>query len=878
MAAILIEESVYWVGVRDPELRIFDMVMTTDIGTSYNGYLIKGREKTALIEVCENKFFDQYIENVKSVVDLAEIDYLIMNHTEPDHSEAVGKLVELLPNLTIVGSSTALSFLQEIINKKFKAHEVKDGDHLQLGDKTLRFFDVPFLHWPDTIYTYLEEEKILFSCDSFGSHYPDERLFNDLMESNFLTPYKEYFDAIIGPFKPYVLEALDKIKDLPLKAVAPGHGPILRRDIDRYIDLYRQWSTRAPIPKSDKPKIVLAYLSIYGFTKMLADSIVEGINSMGDFEVKSYSLIEDKLDDPELLSRVADELLDASGFLIGSNTVNGDALPPIWKLLSLLSPISHGDKAAMAFGAYGWSGEAVPSIENRLRALRMQVIPGMRVNFKPGEGQLEDAFKMGMDFARAILEKKQDKSMTRWRCLVCGHIHIGAQPPAVCPACGVGAENFVRESMEDEYRNDTQDKFVIIGGGIAALSAAQSIRKRNNSAEVIILSEEAYPPYYRPALSDLLSEDLPDQRLYVFDQAWYAENQVVLRTGTKVVRIDTEQQAVITEQGDIIAYHKLIVATGARSNIPPFKGVEKNGVFALRSLQDALLLKEAIKQAKRAVVIGGGVLGLEAVWEMVSSGVEVAVVEHNQRIMPRQLDEPASMRLQQLMVAKGVKMYLGLDTEEIIGGDHVEGVRLSDGQVLEADLVLLSTGVKPNVELARDAGLEVAQGVVVDASMRTNLPNIYAAGDGAQFGERLVGLWPVSLEMGRVAGAAATGDWVEYKAPVLSTMLAAFDMEIFSIGEVNLPSEQCRVVEVNDPVEKYYKRSYFRNGVLEGEIIIAPRVNTTQSMENLGKDSGGKKHYKRWKCRVCGYVHEGPQPPDECPVCGAPKDMFDPVE
>lgn len=878
MTAKLLKDDVYWVGVRDPELRIFDLVMTTDIGTSYNSYVVKGSEKTALIEVCEDKFFDQYLNNVKSVTGLNEIDYLIMNHTEPDHSEAVAKLIELVPDMTIVGSPTALTFLQEITNKRFKSRAVDEGDRLELGKKTLRFLNVPFLHWPDTIYTYLEEDKILFSCDSFGSHYPDERLFNDLMESNFLTPYKEYFDAIIGPFKPYVLEALGKIKDLPLSIVAPGHGPILRRDIDRYIDLYRQWSTRAPIPQSDKPKIVLAYLSIYGFTKLLADSIIDGVTSMGNFEIKRYRLVEDQLDDPELLKRVADDLADASGFLVGSNTVNGDALPPVWKLLSLLSPITHGDKVAMAFGAYGWSGEAVPSIENRLRALRMQVIPGLRVNFKPNDGQLEDAFKLGMEFARTIQTKKQDKSMTRWRCLVCGHIHVGAEPPHVCPACGVGTENFVRESVEDEYSNDTQDKFVIIGGGIAALSAAQSIRKRNRSANVTILTEEEYIPYYRPALSDLLSEDLPDQRLYVLDKTWYIENRVEVKTGTRVVRIDTGMREAVTEKGDRIPFTKLIIATGARSNIPPFKGVDKKGVFALRSLQDALSLKAAIQQAKKAVVIGGGVLGLEAVWEMIKSGLNVSVIEHNQRIMPRQLDEPASARLQQLMQDKGVQLYLGLDTEEIMGDDLVRGVKLNDGQVLEADLVLLSTGVKPNVELARDAGLNVVQGVVVDSSMRTNLPNIYAAGDGTQFGERLTGLWPVSLEMGRVAGASAAGDWIEYKAPVLSTMLAAFDMEIFSIGEVNLPSEQCRTVEVNDPGERYYKRSYFKDGVLVGEIIIAPKVNTSSSIENLGRDSSGKKHHNRWKCRVCGYVHEGPEPPDECPVCGAPKDMFDPVD
>ncbi len=429
---------------------------------------------------------------------------------------------------------------------------------------------------------------------------------------------------------------------------------------------------------------------------------------------------------------------------------------------------------------------------------------------------------------------------------------------------------FGPHSMEDEYISGTQDKFVIIGGGIAALSSAKSIRKRNRSAEVIMLSEEEYRPYYRAALSDLLSKDLPDQRLYVFDQTWYTENCVDLLTGTRVARIDTNQNMVITEQGNSIPYHKLIIATGARSNIPSFKGVEKNGVFALRSLKDALPLKEAIRKAKMAVVIGGGVLGLKAVWEMVSNGLEVAVVENNQRIMPRQLDKPASQRVQQLISAKGVKLYLGLDTEEIAGDHRVQGVRLNDGQMLQADLVLLSTGVKPNIELAREAGLEIAQGVVVDANMRTSISNIYAAGDCAEFGERLAGQWPVSLEMGRVAGAAAAGEWALYKVPVLSTMLAAFDMEIFSIGEVNLPPEQCRVVEVNDPVENFFKRSYFNNGVLVGEIVIAPRVNTSHTMQNLWRDSGGMKHSNHWKCRVCGYVPEGTESPDECSVCGAP--------
>ncbi len=161
MADFSIKNNVYCIGVSDPKVRILDMDMTTDIETSYNSYLIKGSEKIALIEVCESCLLDQYVDKVKDIADLSEVDYLIINHTEPDHFEAVGKLIELLPNLTVLGSPSTLSFLRKITNKKFKSREVIDGDQLQLGNNTLRFINVPFLHWPDTIYIYLEEEQMI---------------------------------------------------------------------------------------------------------------------------------------------------------------------------------------------------------------------------------------------------------------------------------------------------------------------------------------------------------------------------------------------------------------------------------------------------------------------------------------------------------------------------------------------------------------------------------------------------------------------------------------------------------------------------------------------------------------------------------------------
>lgn len=870
MLATEVANGIYWLGVLDPDLRIFDIVMTTEYGTTYNAYLVKGQQKTALIETVKEKFFDSYLQSLQELVNLNDIDYLIMNHTEPDHAGSVGKLLEKIPGLTVMGSQTALKFLKAICNQNFPSHELAHGDSLDLGGKTLNFISAPFLHWPDTMFTYLAEDKILFPCDFFGSHYSDERVFDDLIEKDFTDATRYYYDMILGPFRQYVLEGLDKIKDLDIEIVCPGHGPVIRKDIKRYFDLYREWAGTKPV--KEKPKIVMAYVSAYGYTRMLSESIAEGIETIGDFDLRRYDLVETPV------SEVMTEIADADGLLLGSCTINGDALPPIWEILVNLSPVTNAGLVAAAFGSYGWSGEAVPNIEARLNLLRMKVLPGMRVNFKPSGRDLEEAFTLGMDFARAVLEKGKEPGQKKWRCLVCGHIHQGANPPEICPACGVGTENFVEMPAEDEFHNDTLDKFVIIGGGVAGLTAARAVRERNATCSITIVSEEADLPYYRPALSDLLGEDLPDQRLFIFDSSWYEQQVIQVKTGCRVESLNIKDKTIVLNDGNVLPYNRLILATGARSNLPPFPGVSFPGVFALRSLADARRLKEAMGKGKKAVVIGGGVLGLEAVWEMVGAGMQVTVVEHAPRLMPRQLDEYSSARLADLIKNYGVSLLMGKDVDKIEGDSRLTGVRLLDGQLLEADLVLLSTGVKPNVELAVEAGVDVKQGIIVDASMRTSVADIYAAGDVAQFGERLIGLWPVSMEMGRVAGAAAAGDWVEYSEPVLSTMLAAFDREIFSLGDVNIPPEECRIVEVNDPAQGYFKRSFLKDGVLVGEIIIAPRVDTSESMRKLGRDQSGKKHHNKWKCRVCGYVHEGPEPPDECPVCGAPRDMFDPLD
>ena len=397
MSAIKAMDDLWWVGVEDHDLRVFDIVMHSDWGTSYNAYAVRGAEGVALFETVKEKFFDEYLQNLKEVCSLDEVKYIVVGHTEPDHSGSLEKLLDLTPNATVVGSATAITFLKEIVNKPFASRAVKEGDTIDLGGRTLTFLSVPFLHWPDSMYTYIPEMKALFTVDSFGCHYADDRVFNDLIDGDFTEAYKYYFDCIMGPFKPFVLKALDKIKPLDIQFIGNGHGPVLRTDIPKYLEMYRAWATPVVVP-ADERRVAIAYVSAYGYTKQLAGVIADALAEGGVKHVELYDLVECDLETARAAVQTAD------GFLLGSPTLVGDALPPIYEMLVGLNPIIHKGKPAGAFGSYGWSGEAVPKLTAQMQAIGLKLpVEGLKVRFKPSEAQLAEARQFGLDFAAAVL-------------------------------------------------------------------------------------------------------------------------------------------------------------------------------------------------------------------------------------------------------------------------------------------------------------------------------------------------------------------------------------------------------------------------------------------------------------------------------------------
>ncbi|MCK5844000.1 MAG: MBL fold metallo-hydrolase, partial [Victivallales bacterium] len=255
MSSKEIRKGLHWVGVQDHELRVFDVIMRTEYGTSYNAYLLKTDEGAVLFETAKAGKFDVFIENLRGACDLEDIKYIVVDHTEPDHVGSLERLMDLAPNATILASAIALRFLSDICNREIRGQAVSDGDAVSVGGFNLRFLSVPFLHWPDSIYTFIEELNTLVTCDSFGCHYADDKVCNDLIKGDFTDAYKYYFDMIMGPFKSYVRIALKKIAPLELDTICPGHGPVLRENLDRYIGMYEEWSREPEPERRSKPKV-----------------------------------------------------------------------------------------------------------------------------------------------------------------------------------------------------------------------------------------------------------------------------------------------------------------------------------------------------------------------------------------------------------------------------------------------------------------------------------------------------------------------------------------------------------------------------------------------------------------------------------------------
>lgn len=394
MPSVNVSENIFWVGAVDWNVRNFHgFTYSTHRGTTYNAYLIVD-EKVALVDSVYGSFAGEMIDRIREIIDPSKIDYVVANHVETDHSGAIGRILELAPKAKVVGTAKCKAELQKHYFGDWDFQVVKTGDKINLGKRTLEFIEAPMLHWPDSMFTYVESDQLLMPNDAFGQHLASSKRFDDEVDQNILmAEAAKYYANILWLFSPLVTRKIEEIQRLELKirVIAPSHGIIWRGNPMKIVEAYLKWAKG----EAGK-KILVVYDTMWGSTEKMALSMVEGIRSEG-VEAMLFRLpVSDRGD-------IVKEFLDARGILIGSSTINNGVLATVAPFLEELQGLRPVKKVAAAFGSYGWGGGAVKTIEEKLQKAGIEVVaPAITVNWVPDKNELQKCFEFGREFAKKI--------------------------------------------------------------------------------------------------------------------------------------------------------------------------------------------------------------------------------------------------------------------------------------------------------------------------------------------------------------------------------------------------------------------------------------------------------------------------------------------
>jgi nitrite reductase (NADH) large subunit len=444
----------------------------------------------------------------------------------------------------------------------------------------------------------------------------------------------------------------------------------------------------------------------------------------------------------------------------------------------------------------------------------------------------------------------------KFRCLVCGFIYVGDQPPRNCPICGSSAEEFAvfedqaRDSRAFRDQSDlpgrtaetksspaisgsrTDLRVVIIGAGIAGLACAQEIRSQSSQARIALVGTEPSLPYYRLNLTRYLAGEVDKASLTIHPRDWYDDQGIDLHLGQEVVEIDRAQKQVVLRTGSSLPYDKLVMANGAHPFIPPITGSQLANVLTVRTIEDVDWILQTILPGDLVICIGGGILGLEMAGAIARRGIKVTVLEGADWLMPRQLNPQAAEYVKKYLAGIGLAVREKVKIKEITGHDSCTGVSLDDGETLAAKYIIVTAGVRPNSHLALRAGLTVNKGVVVDNHLRTSDEAIFAAGDVCEHYGVVYGLWPVSQYQGKIAAQNVLGLATEFGGVPMSNVLKVLGLDLFSIGEVN-PADSSYQVYTR-ATDNGFVAIIMRDGKMAGGIVIGDKflaVSVKQAVE-----------------------------------------------
>ncbi|MDI6744391.1 MAG: FAD-dependent oxidoreductase [Thermodesulfovibrionales bacterium] len=391
-------------------------------------------------------------------------------------------------------------------------------------------------------------------------------------------------------------------------------------------------------------------------------------------------------------------------------------------------------------------------------------------------------------------------------------------------------------------------KYIIIGNGAAGTTAAVNIRKIDAGGEIIILSDEAYPFYSRIRLMEFISGDVDESGIVIYKDAWYKKNNIKLLLNAPVSEIDKNKKEVITHSGHTLKYDTLLIAAGGLSFVPPIPGSDKKGVFTLRTLKDAIEIKKYAEQSKRVVLIGGGVLGLEVGNSLRKTGHSVFVVEFFPGLLPKQMDMEGAEILKAQMEKMGFAFFLGSKTREITGDDKVKSVILTDGTIIDCDMVIISAGVKPNTELAERLEIKCNKGVIVNERLETEIKDIYAAGDIAEYKGTCYGIWPAAEEQGKIAGINMAGGSATYTGTVPSNILKIAGINLISAGDID-PDKKLEAIVQKDSGNFIYRKLVIKDNCIAGCILYG-NIDDWKKVKNAMNErkdiSALKTDLKKW--------------------------------
>ncbi len=443
-------------------------------------------------------------------------------------------------------------------------------------------------------------------------------------------------------------------------------------------------------------------------------------------------------------------------------------------------------------------------------------------------------------------------------------------------------------------------KIVIVGNNVAGTFTAQNIRYLNNDVVIEIFTQENYPYYTRVNLPELISAKVTIEDLIVFREEWYKNKNLKLNLNKKVIKIDPENKTIYIEgENDPVSYDKLILALGSAPNIPPIKSasemkIGKKGVFTLRSIDDALEIRDYIKKfaVEKAIVIGGGLLGLELANQIKNYNLETTVVEFFPRLLPRQLDEECGTMLKEEIESRGIKVVLDAATEEILGNGRVTGIKLKDGQTLDADIILIQAGIRPTIDLAKEANIHTNRGIIVNEFLETSEEDVYAVGDCIEYKNQIWGIIPACMEQSKIVAASALGlKKVDYKGTTPKNTLKIVGLELTSIGIIDPTKEEgagWEILKKADKKDCCYQKIVLKENKLKGAILFGDSKAMSYVYNKMEQDVE-KEELRRlmelyiYVCSNCGKEYDEAKmdvlfrdlPKDfQCPECNGPKDVF----